>query len=106
MTGLIDSGPSGRNGLQYLQIPRDSGQSRSVDTEYFSIPNEMVHHQLGMYSQDNICSILKIDNAYLFAKIYLRKIVWLPRPSFGLLLRQYEYYPQIITGYIFLNVNS
>ena len=59
-----------------------------------------------MYSQDDICSILKIDNAYLFAKIYLRKIVWLPRPSFGLLLRQYEYYPQIITGYIFLNVNS
>ncbi len=72
----------------------------------FSIPNEMVHYQLGMYSQDDICSILKIDNAYLFAKIYLRKIVWLPRPSFGLLLHQYEYYPQIIAGYVFLNVNS
>jgi hypothetical protein len=33
----------------------------------------MVHRQLGMYSQDDIFSILKIDNAYLFAKIYLRK---------------------------------
>jgi hypothetical protein len=70
----------------------------SVEAECFSIPNGMVHHQLGMYSQDDICSILKIDNAYLFAKFYLRKIVWLPRPSFGLLLNRSEHYPQILAG--------